>query len=187
MTERSFLANQFLIAMPSLQDPNFSRTVTYICEHNADGAMGIVINRPIGFKLDEVLEHMGISCHSPSIKAGSVYAGGPVQQERGFVLHTPVGAWDSSLAVGAEIAVTTSKDILQSIAAEGEPREHLVALGYAGWGEGQLEREMAENAWLAGPMTPDLMFHTPDEQRWEAAAALLGVDIKLMSAQVGHG
>lgn len=186
MTERSFLGNHFLIAMPTLQDPNFSRTVTYICEHNADGAMGIVINRPIGFQLDEVLDHMGIDCGSPSIKGTPVYSGGPVQPERGFVLHTPVGSWDSSLAIGAEIAVTTSRDILQSIATDGGPSEYLIALGYAGWGEGQLEREMADNAWLAGPMTPELMFHTPDEQRWKAAAALLGVDINLMSAQVGH-
>ena len=186
MTDRSSLANHFLIAMPALQDPNFAHTVTYICEHNEEGAMGIIINRPMEFKLDEVMEHMGITCETANIQSEAVFGGGPVQQERGFVLHTPLGRWDSSMAINGDIAVTTSKDILESMAGGNGPDEHLVALGYAGWGEGQLEREMADNAWLAGPMTHELMFHTPINERWHAAAALLGVDINLMSGQVGH-
>ena len=186
MTQHSFLSNHFLIAMPSLKDPNFSRTVTYICEHNADGAMGIIINRPMDFRLDEVLEHMGVDSDNAEVNDELVYAGGPVQRERGFVLHRPAGRWDSSLNISAEVAVTTSRDVLEAMALGSGPEEYLVALGYAGWGEGQLEQEMIDNAWLAGPMTPELMFHTPAEQRWSSAAALLGVDIRMMSNQVGH-
>jgi len=186
MTESTYLNNHFLIAMPSLKDPNFSQTVTYICEHSADGAMGIIINRPMDFHLDEVFEHMGVDSDCSEVNTEVVYAGGPVQKERGFVLHKPVGQWDSSLNISSDIAVTTSRDVLEAMAAGSGPEEHLVALGYAGWGEGQLEREMADNAWLSGPMTPELMFHTPVEQRWSSAAALLGVNIQLMSDQVGH-
>jgi len=186
MTQRSFLGNHFLIAMPSLKDPNFSRTVTYICEHNVDGAMGIIINRPMDFHLDEVLDHMGVDTEYAGVGAERVFDGGPVEKERGFVLHKPIGHWDASLTISSEIAVTTSRDVLEAMAVGSGPDEHLVALGYAGWGEGQLEREMGENAWLAGPVTPDLIFHTPVEQRWSSAAALLGVDITLMSSQVGH-
>lgn len=186
MTESGYLNNHFLIAMPSLKDPNFSQTVTYICEHSADGAMGIIINRPMDFHLDEVFEHMGVSSKRNDIGTEVVYAGGPVQKERGFVLHKPAGNWGSSLNISREIAVTTSRDVLEAMAMGIGPPERLVALGYAGWGEGQLEREMADNAWLAGPMTPELMFHTPVEMRWSSAAALLGVNINLMSDQVGH-
>jgi len=186
VTQRSYLNNHFLIAMPSLKDPNFSQTVTYICEHNADGAMGIIINRPMDFRLDEVLDHMGVDSDRAELCAEHVYAGGPVEKERGFVLHRPVGDWDASLNISNEIAVTTSRDVLEAMAVGIGPAEHLVALGYAGWGQGQLEREVVDNAWLAGPMTSELMFHTPVEQRWSSAAALLGVDINLMSSQVGH-
>lgn len=186
MSDRTLLSNHFLIAMPALSDPNFSQTVTYICEHNDAGAMGIIINRPMEFHLDEVLEHMHIDSPWAKVNAQPVYNGGPVQSERGFVLHHPRGQWESSLDISPDIAVTTSRDVLEAIARGEGPEDSLVALGYAGWGEGQLEREMAENAWLAGPMTPDLMFHTPTPLRWRAAAALLGVNLDLMSGQVGH-
>lgn len=186
MTEHTLLSNHFLIAMPALADPNFSQTVTYICEHNDAGAMGIIINRPMEFHLDEVLEHMHIDSERSEVNSQAVYSGGPVQPERGFVLHSPRGDWESSLDISNGIAVTTSRDILEAMAQGSGPEHSLVALGYAGWGEGQLEQEMAENAWLSGPMTPDLIFDTPAPLRWRAAAAVLGVDLDLLSGQVGH-
>ncbi|WP_092996826.1 YqgE/AlgH family protein [Thiohalomonas denitrificans] len=186
MSETSCLTNHFLIAMPALADPNFSHTVTYICEHNQKGAMGIVINRPSGLTLGEVLEHMDIEA-SPRVDLQMpVFEGGPVEPEHGFVVHAPVGAWDSSLKVTDEIAVTTSRDVLSAIAHGEGPKRHLFALGYAGWGAGQLEEEIANNAWLSGPADPPTLFETAPEQRWAAAAALLGVDVNLLSSQIGH-
>lgn len=181
-----FLTDHFLIAMPTLADPNFTHTVTYICEHNSEGAMGIVINRPLELSLGDVLEHMEISAGGRVDTATSIYGGGPVQQEHGFVLHQPVGMWESSLAITDEIAVTTSRDILRAIAHGEGPQRYLVALGYAGWGAGQLEQEMADNAWLSGPADLDIIFETPFEQRWAEAAALLGVDLNLLSSDIGH-
>lgn len=185
----SHLANHFLIAMPGLEDPNFSHTVTYICEHNDEGAMGIVINRPMDLSLSEVLDHIGFTPNDDGARPElehSIFEGGPVQQEHGFVIHTPIGEWDSSLRITDEIAVTTSRDILKALAEHEGPSQYLIALGYAGWGPGQLEEEMAANAWLSGPATTDILFNTPSEQRWSAAAALLGVDVNLLSSQIGH-
>ncbi|MCC5856566.1 MAG: YqgE/AlgH family protein [Ectothiorhodospiraceae bacterium] len=186
MSESSSLSNHFLIAMPSLDDPNFQRTVTFLCEHNSEGALGIVINRPTDITLGELLDHLDTPAEHPDIAARTVYMGGPVQRERGFVLHPPGGAWDSSLVISERIAVTTSRDILAAIARGEGPERFLVALGYAGWGAGQLEQEMAANAWLNGPADPDIIFHHGNEQRWHAAAALLGVDINLLSSDTGH-
>ncbi len=186
MIENSYLVNHFLIAMPGLADPNFSHAVAYICEHTKEGAMGIVINRPSELTLGEVLEHIGID-PSPRVDlSASIYEGGPVQPEHGFVVHAPVGAWDSSLKVTDDIAVTTSRDVLSAIAHGEGPKRHLFALGYAGWGAGQLEDEIANNAWLSGPADPAILFETGPEQRWTAAAALLGVDVNLLSSQIGH-
>ena len=186
MTEHLSLTNQFLIAMPALDDPNFHGTVTFICEHNDQGAMGIVINRPLTMTLGEILEQMEIPSQEDSIGRQAVYMGGPVQTERGFVLHNPVGEWDSMLRINDELGITTSKDILQEIAIGSGPRRMLVALGYAGWGPGQLEQEIRDNAWLSGPMDPEILFSLPVEQRWQAAAALLGVDINHLSGEAGH-
>jgi putative transcriptional regulator len=180
------LTNHFLIAMPSLADPNFSRTVTYLCEHNADGALGIVINRPTDIRLGELLDHLDLRGASPEIAEQPVYLGGPVQRERGFVLHRPGRVWDSSLQIDDGIVLTTSEDILAAIAKSEGPSHYLVALGYAGWGAGQLEQEMAENTWLSGPASAEIMFDRPSEQRWRAAAALLGVDLVLLSSDAGH-
>jgi len=180
------LTNHFLIAMPQLADPNFFHTVTYICEHNADGAMGIVINRPLELKLGEVLEHMDIHARNLEATDRPVYLGGPVQPERGFVLHTPNAPWDSTLAITDRIGITTSRDILAAIAEGAGPDHSLVALGYAGWGAGQLERELADNAWLSGPADEQILFRRPVEERWSAAAALLGVDLNLLSGDAGH-
>lgn len=184
MTES--LANHFLIAMPSLQDPNFSRTVTYICEHNDDGAMGIVINRPMDLTVNDVLDHMGIETGIGELSTAPVYQGGPVQVERGFVLHRPYQHWESSLEIAGDIGIATSRDILSAIAGGNGPDASLIALGYAGWAPGQLEHELGENAWLNGPADQSIIFHRPSEERWEAAAALLGVDLNLLSGDAGH-
>lgn len=186
MTEIRSLANHFLIAMPSLRDPNFSHTVTYVCEHNATGAMGIVINRPLRLTVGEVLEHMQITADEHVDVEQDVLMGGPVRGEHGFVLHMPPGKWNSSMRITDDIAVTTSRDILAAIAEGHGPERYLLALGYAGWGAGQLEREMAENAWLSGPADPRILFDLPLEERWHAAAALIGIDLNLLSTEVGH-
>ena len=188
MVDASSLANHFLIAMPTLADPNFFRTVTYICEHNREGAVGIIINRPLDLTLGQILDHMGIQLLEPSLGQQPVFLGGPVQRERGFVIHEPVGGWDSSLGVTDTVGLTSSRDILMAMAQGGGPRRSLVALGYAGWGAGQLEQELATNAWLSGPADLRVLFDTPAEQRWQAAAALLlgDIDINLLSGEVGH-
>ncbi len=180
------LTDHFLIAMPQMDDPNFVRSVTYICAHNEDGAMGIVINRPLDMALGEVLMQMELHADSPTIAARAVYLGGPVHTDRGFVLHRPVQSWNSTIAVTAEVAVSTSRDILEAIARGQGPRDALVALGYAGWGAGQLENEIAQNAWLSGPANLDIVFKTPPELRWQSAAALLGIDLVSISHDVGH-
>ncbi|MGM0594297.1 MAG: YqgE/AlgH family protein [Pseudomonadota bacterium] len=186
MSDTPNLRNYFLIAMPTLDDPNFSHTVTYICEHTDEGAMGIVINRPMSVSLAEVLRQMEIEPSNRLDTSVMVNDGGPVQPEHGFVIHTPVGAWEASLPISDEIALTTSRDILAAIGHSEGPARYLIALGYAGWGPGQLEEEMAQNAWLSGPATPQILFDTPLEQRWEAAARLLGIDVNLLSGDVGH-
>ena len=180
------LTNQFLIAMPSLQDPNFHRTVTYLCAHNEEGAMGIVINRPLDLKLGEVLDHMSIEIANDRVNNMPVLQGGPVQRERGFVIHEPAGEWDAVLPVGNAIGVATSRDILTAVAQGDGPSRALVALGYAGWGAGQLEREVQQNAWLSGPADSSIIFDLPYEQRYESAARLLGADLERLSGEAGH-
>lgn len=180
------LTNHFLIAMPTLMDPNFYQTVTYICAHNDDGAMGIVINRPMDIPLGEVLTQMQIEATEDRYNQLPVYQGGPVQRDRGFIIYRPVGRWDSSILVADDVGLATSRDILEAISRGEGPKESLIALGYAGWGAGQLEQEMAENAWLSGPADQDILFRTPSERRWHSAAALLGVDLVNISHDVGH-
>ena len=180
------LTNQFLIAMPSLQDPNFHRTVTYLCAHNNEGAMGIVINRPLDLNLGEVLDHMDIDVDNGDVNDMMVLQGGPVQRDRGFVIHEPAGEWDAVLAVGADIGVATSRDILTAVAHGDVPDRAVVALGYAGWGAGQLEREVLQNAWLSGPADSSIIFDLPYDKRWESAARLLGVDVDRLSGEAGH-
>jgi putative transcriptional regulator len=186
MGDAQSFANHFLIAMPTLEDPNFSQTVTYICEHNSDGALGIVINRPADLTLADLFDHMAIETNAGVDTMAPVYIGGPVQRERGFVIHSPPGDWDACLAVDERIGVTTSQDVLEAAARGEGPTNYLVALGYAGWSAGQLEEEMANNAWLSGPADPDVIFQHDSGQRWQAAAALLGVDLSLLSSQGGH-
>ena len=186
MSGTQYLTNQFLIAMPGLEDPNFFHSVTYICEHNDEGALGLVVNRPLDMQLGEILQHVQLSQAEPEARQIQVHLGGPVQQDRGFVLHEPLGEWDATLKVTDQIGITSSMDILQAIARNEGPERTLITLGYAGWGAGQLEQEMAENAWLSGPAHPDILFDTPDEERWKAAAASLGIDLDLLSGEAGH-
>ncbi len=180
------LANQFLIAMPGLGDPNFFRTVTLICEHSAEGAMGIIINRPIELALREVFQQLEIENPDTLAARQPVYFGGPIQNNRGFVVHEPLGTWESTLAVSETLGVSTSRDILQAIANREGPKQFILALGYAGWGPGQLEQEIADNAWLSVPATSEVLFKTPPEARWAAAAHLLGVDVTRLCGDAGH-
>ena len=185
------LANQLLIALPALADPHFARSVALICQHDAEGAMGVVVNRASEYTLGEVFQQMGIDCDNAALCAQPVLAGGPVHPERGFVLHDGMlhggmGEWDSSLAVGDDLAVTTSRDILEAMARGDGPRHATVALGCAGWGAGQLESELVENSWLTVPVAPDVLYALPLEARWQAAAGLIGVDIALIADYTGH-
>lgn len=186
MTQETNLTNHFIIAMPSLQDGNFSESVTYICEHDENGALGITINRPSEISLAEIFSQLQLNISSDHIIDQTILNGGPVQIDRGFILHSPTGNWDSSLKVTNSIAVTTSQDIMQAIANNEGPEKSLIALGYAGWGPGQLEYELSENAWLSCPATEEILFNTPLEKRWRAAALLLGIDLQLLSNQTGH-
>ncbi len=180
------LTNQFLIAMPALQDPNFHRTVTFLCAHNNEGAMGIVINRPLNLNLAQVLDHMSIEVENVQVNDMMVLQGGPVQRDRGFVIHEPAGEWDAVLTVGDEIGVATSRDILTAVAHGDGPKRAVVALGYAGWGSGKLEHEVLQNAWLSGPADSSIIFDLPYEERYEGAARLLGVDLDRLSGEAGH-
>lgn len=186
MQPASNLTNHFLIAMPALEDPNFSRTVTYMCDHNDNGAMGLVINRPLDIDFSELASHLDIDDSRKPSGYIPIYQGGPVQTERGFVLHEEHGQWEATLPVTSHIALTMSQDIIEAIAHNEGPRRFLIALGYAGWGAGQLEAELASNAWLNGMADPGILFDTPIEQRWTAAAHHLGVELKNLSSDVGH-
>ncbi len=184
--QSSYLTNRFLIAMPQLADPNFSHSVAYIFSHNADGAMGIVINKPLELELGEILSQMELGPCTEELGRQSIYHGGPVHVDRGFVLHRPGALWQSSIQVCEDIEVTTSRDILEAIADGEGPEQTLVALGYAGWGAGQLEQELKENAWLSSPASTDIIFNIPDQHRWAAAAALLGIRLENLSTDIGH-
>jgi len=181
------LTKHLLIAMPSLQDPNFSRTVTLICEHNKDGAMGIVINQPTSMSVEELIDHVKVeSASAGAINTHPVFAGGPIQMDRGFILHDSDRAWESTHIIGNDLKLTTSEDILVDIGTGKGPKNSIVALGYAGWGAGQLEQELADNSWLTVPYEAKIVFDTPVEKRWEIAANKLGIDLHLISGEAGH-
>jgi putative transcriptional regulator len=187
MTSSNYLSNQFLIAMPSLADANFSHTVSYLCQHTADGALAIIINRPTGMVLTDIFEQMGIECSLPQVQQTAVFAGGPVQKERGFIIHEKDNAnWDASIPISDTTSLTSSRDILEAIAKNEGPKNFLVALGYAGWGAGQLEKEILSNAWLNTSYQQDILYNTPVKQRWMAAANQLGIDISQLTAPAGH-
>jgi len=185
------LTGHFLIAMPNLTDPYFTKSVTFICTHNQDGAMGVVINRPTDMTYEVLFEKINLNLQNETLANKPVLYGGPVQPERGFVLHQPTGEWDSSITVLDKIALTTSKDILDAVALGNGPEKLLLTLGYAGWTSGQLEHEMAQNAWLS--VKPDgvdilnkILFETPYEEQLNAAMALLGFDPAMLSDVAGH-
>ena len=187
MQEISSFKNQLLIAMPSLKDPNFFHSVTFVCQHNSEGALGLVINHPTPMILGDILEQMDIAVEDEKIAGIPIFAGGPVQQERGFVLHhTSEEVWESTISVSDTLSLTTSRDILKAIAQGTGPEKFLIALGYAGWGEEQLETEMKQNAWLSTRYDESVVFDTPISQRWNVAAHKMGLDINLLSTQVGH-
>jgi putative transcriptional regulator len=180
------LADHFLVAMPALDDPHFHRSVTLVCQHDAGGAMGIVINRLADYTVGELLEQLQMGTDDPGLAGRAIVAGGPVHPDRGFVLHGDDSDWNSTLHVAPGLSVTTSRDILQALARGEGPRQVLVALGYAGWEPGQLEAELAQNSWLTVPVDQGIVFDLPLEQRWHAAARQLGVDLSTLTDYSGH-
>ena len=191
MSHEISLTNHFLIAMPNLLDPNFQQTVTYICEHNEEGTMGIIINRPTNITLADLCEQLDITIDDPELENYPIYNGGPVETERGFILHSPLGDWESTLAITRDIGLTMSIDIIQAIAGDPDidkpaPENYIITLGYAGWGEDQVEDEILENSWLSVPANSDILFHTPVEQRWTAAVEKMGINLQQLSTDVGH-
>lgn len=182
----TYLKHHFLIAMPHMEDPRFAQSVIYLCEHNADGAMGLVINRPSGLNLGDVLEQTSPELSVPlDIGERIVFNGGPVQSERGFVLHRGPQKWESSLDLGP-LQLTTSRDILVDMTRGQGPGESFVALGYAGWEAGQLEQELLDNVWLSCPADYHILFELDAELRLDAAARSLGIDLSLLTSQAGH-
>jgi putative transcriptional regulator len=186
MNAPGYLANQLLIAMPALEDPNFNRTVTLVCQHDENGALGIVVNRLAPLALGEVLQQLGLPTNRKGVATAPVFLGGPVQPERGFVIHDGNGRFDSTLRIAPGLELTTSRDVLGAIATGQGPKRALLALGYAGWGAGQLENEIRDNAWLTVEADTRLLFDLPIDDRWAAAARLVGVDITRVSGETGR-
>ena len=183
-----YLNNQFLIAMPMLVDKTFFHSVTYLCQHNEEGALGIIINRPTGMKLSDIFSQIDINDASEKSSNTPIYMGGGVQTERGFIIHNRVSeTWESSIEVSDSVSLTSSRDILEAISKDEGPENYLIALGYAGWEAGQLEQEIIDNAWLHTPYDEAILYQTPISQRWKAAADLIGIDINLLSSTAGHG
>ncbi|MCK4492938.1 MAG: YqgE/AlgH family protein [Methylococcales bacterium] len=184
----AFLNHQLLIAMPELKDKDFYRAVVYMCQHDNEGALGVVLNRLTPLKLGDIFEQIGISDASEQSQMMPVYFGGPVQTERGFIIHD-IGSqtWDASIAVSKTVSLTSSRDILEAIAHNEGPEKYLIALGYSGWAKGQLEQEMLNNAWLNVDYDSSILYKTPVRQRWSNAANLMGVNINYLTSMVGHG
>lgn len=181
-----YLVGQLLIAMPQMQDPRFARAVVYLCAHNADGAMGLIVNRPFeGLGFPELLSQLDI-VPSPKCRDVRIHFGGPVEGGRGFVLHTTDYLHDSSMKVAGDVALTTTVDVLKAIAGGDGPSQRILALGYAGWGAGQLDSEIRENSWLNVPSDDDLLFGSDLDRKWEQAIHKLGIDIALLSGDAGH-
>lgn len=185
MNTQTSLRNHFLISMPTLEDSIFTHTVTYICDHNEHGAMGVIINHPLKVTLGEVFLQLNLDS-APDVANTAVLAGGPVNTQQGLVLHRDQGSWESTLKITDEVCLTASKDIVEAMAASRAPQSAQLALGYAGWSAGQLEDEIANNFWLTMPADSAILFDTPADERWTAAAKQLGVDLDLISATAGH-
>jgi putative transcriptional regulator len=196
MNDSTSFQNQFLIATPGMSDPYFQKCVVYVCEHNDRGAMGLIINQPMSITLADLLKHMEILAQDadvtvlPAYFQQAIFAGGPLQRERGFVVHSPPGQWQSSFVMQNDVTVTTSRDILQALIEPTEekknPEKILVALGYANWEPGQLEEELIQNSWLTCPVDKSILCDIPAEQRWEASGKLLGVDLLSFPSVCGH-
>ena len=193
------LTHHFLIAMPNMADPYFSKTLTYICEHNDQGALGLVVNRPIEMTLQELFKRLALKLGDAGRRHAPIYFGGPVQTDRGFVLHEPAGDWQATLKVtagkggtggtsgtGSTIGLTTSKDILEAVGRGEGPAKMLVSLGYAGWSAGQIEHELSQNAWLTVEAKDAILFDLPPDERLPAAMELLGLDYARLADQAGH-
>ena len=180
------LANHFLIAMPSVLDPVFGGTVVYICEHNERGALGVVINKPTDMTMDTLFDRIELRLDIAPIRSKAIMFGGPVQDDRGFVLHTPAGEYSSSLHINDELAFTTSRDVLEAVATGLGPDRLLVSVGYSGWSPGQLEDEIARNGWLTVMADTKVIFDLPVEQRYVAAIKLLGIDPMMLAAEGGR-
>jgi putative transcriptional regulator len=185
MQDSMNLTNHFLIAMPNLLDPNFQRSVTYICQHDAQGAVGLILTRATDMGLQELLQQLNIQLQ-PEVQNTAIMYGGPVDPYSGFILHRPRGNWNNTLAVTDEIGLTTSRDVLDAIASGSGPADNIVALGYAGWGNGQLEDEVLNNAWLTLPADANMLFNTSPDRLWHVAANALGIDITQISGDAGH-
>ncbi len=185
-SDASSLKNQFLVAMPGLEDDNFSHTVSLLCEHNDKGAIGLIINRPTDLTLTAMLDQMGVKHVAEDANEHVVFWGGPVQPERGFVVHRGPGGWESCMPIAKDLFITTSRDVLAAIGEGRGPKEFLVTLGYAGWGAGQLETEILANSWLNTPVDSGIIFKTPARSRWQSATRLLGLDVTQLSSGAGH-
>jgi putative transcriptional regulator len=180
------LTNNFLIAMPSLEDPYFAQALVYICEHTENGALGIIVNRPLDMSLAALFEKVDIKLENQALAKLPVYFGGPVQLDRGFVLHRPVGHWQSTLVVSDEVGLTSSRDVLTSVSSDGQPSDIIVSLGYSGWDAGQLEDELGQNSWLTVPAKSSILFDLPPEERLPAAMQKLGISFSQLSDVAGH-
>lgn len=180
------LQNHFLLAMPSLQDPYFERSLVYICEHNEEGAMGLVTNIPLAMPVSELLNQVKIEPPFEALLEQPVIQGGPVAHDRGFVLHSSRPGFSSSMKVSDELMITTSRDILETLGTDAAPAHWLLTLGYAGWSAGQLEEELTDGSWLIVPVDTSLLFATPLHERWQRAAASIGINTLHLSSQIGH-
>ena len=183
------LTNNLIIAMPGLTDPMFEKSVSFICQHTEQGAMGLTINHPTNITFSEFLSQLEIPLTIDSLASVPIYLGGPVETGHGFILHSndsEFDSWSQTLKINEHISLSSSKDILTAIAHGEGPSNFLITLGYAGWGKGQIEKEMKENSWLNVAADNDIIFNTPTEQRWESAAMKLGIDINLISGDIGH-
>lgn len=189
-TARINLTNQFLIAMPGMADDTFAGSVVYLCEHTENGALGLVINKPIDITVKNLFERVELQLESDELAGQPVFFGGPVQTERGFVLHERLGSeespYSSTLSIPGGLEMTTSKDVLEALAHGAGPKRLLITLGYSGWGAGQLEEEISRNGWLNVDATPEIIFDTPIEQRYDRALSLLGIDPRMLSQEAGH-
>jgi putative transcriptional regulator len=180
------LTDHFLIAMPAMTDPYFSRTLVYIAEHNDQGALGVIVNRPIDMSLATLFEKIDLPLEARGFADLPVFFGGPVQTDRGFVLHRPVGEWQSTLAINQHVGLTSSRDVLLAVAREGQPQDIMVTLGYSGWSAGQLEQELAQNAWLTVAAEARILFDLPYEDRLASAMETLGIDFTNLAESAGH-